>query len=182
MEFQIKFRPLKIADARFINDLRNLESMEQMLGGAKRPVAYEREVKWIEDLILKDDPSTVYFAITLQENDHIIGYTSVSEIDFRNGSCFWNGIKIDGAHTGKGFGKEVALKILKYVFEELRMERCTGECLEHHEVALKMMLATGFKQEGLMRKKVFKNGVQNNQWLLSVIREEYTEIKKSFGL
>lgn len=182
MDFKIRFRPLQSDDARFINNLRNMESMERMLGGSMRPVAYERDVKWVEDIILGDSQSTIFFAITLAEADDIIGYTSISEIDYRNGTCFWSGIKIGEGHGGKGLGKQVTLKILKYVFEELRMERCKAECLEEHETALKMMLATGYKQEGLMRKKVFKNGAHNNQWLLSVIREDYAEIKKEFNL
>ena len=182
MDFKIKFRPLQLSDAKFINDLRNQESMERMLGGSIRPVAYERDVKWVEDLILKDAQDAVYFAITLQDSVDIIGYTSISEIDYRNGTCFWSGIKIGEGHGGKGLGKQVALKILKYVFEELRMERCKAECLEDHETALKMMLSTGYRQEGLMRKKVFKNGRHNDQWLLSVISENYAEIKKDFNL
>jgi len=182
MDFQINFRALKLEDALFINKLRQEETMEQLIGGVKRPVAYERDLKWVEDLILKDNQTFIYFAITRINNDEIIGYTSISEIDYRNGTCFWSGIKLDSAKAGKGIGTEVALKVLKYVFEELRMERCRAECLEQHEVALRLMLKVGYKQEGLMRKTIFKNGTHNNQWLLSVIREDYIVIKQNFGL
>jgi RimJ/RimL family protein N-acetyltransferase len=54
--------------------------------------------------------------------------------------------------------------------------------LEEHEAALKMMLKVGYKQEGLMRNTIFKNGYHNNQWLLSVISSEYSEIKERFNL
>jgi RimJ/RimL family protein N-acetyltransferase len=182
MVYQIDLRALKLEDARFINKLRLEENMEQLIGGVKRPVAYERDLMWVEDLILKDHQSFIYFAITPIDNEEIIGYTSISEIDYRNGTCFWSGIKIDSAKAGKGMGTEAALKILKYVFEEMRMERCRAECLEQHEVALKMMLKVGYKQEGLMRRTVYKNGNYNNQWLLSVIREDYVEIKQKFEL
>ncbi|SIT93821.1 Protein N-acetyltransferase, RimJ/RimL family [Pontibacter indicus] len=178
----MNFRPLRLEDASFINKLRQEEDMEQLIGGAKRPVAYERDLKWVEQLILGDSQISIYFAITPSGSDEIVGYTSISEIDYRNGTCFWSGIKIDATKAGKGWGSEVALKILKFVFEELRMERCKAECLEHHEVALKMMLKVGYKQEGLMRNTVYKNGIHNNQWLLSVIREEYLELKQRFSL
>jgi len=182
MEYRINFRPFKLSDAQFINQLRNEESMEALIGGGKRPVSYEREVKWVEDVIMKDNPQSIYFAITLVGSDEIIGYTSISEIDFRNGTCFWSGIKLDKLKSGKGIGMEVALKILKYVFEELRMERCKAECLETHEVALKMMQKAGYKTEGLMRSNIYKNGIHNNQWLLSIIRPEYEEIKMKYTL
>ncbi len=178
MNYTIKFRPFTLSDAAFINRLRRDESMENLIGGAKRPVAYERDVKWIESIILNDNQHVIYFAITTIEDDNIIGYTSIADIDYRNGSCFWNGIKIDPSHAGKGIGTQVALMVLKYVFEELRMERCKGECQEQHENVLKMLLKVGFKQEGLMRNTLYKNGIYNNQWLVSVIKEDYDSNKE----
>lgn len=181
MEFTIRFRPFRTSDAQFINDLRRKEDIESMVGGAKRPVALERDIKWIEQLMLADDQRTIYFAVTLINSDDIIGYTSISEIDYRNGTCFWSGIRLDPAYNGKGIGTQVALIILKYVFEELRMVRCKGECLEHHPIQ-NMLTKIGFKKEGLMRNTIYKNGQYNNQWLLSVIAEEYIEIKNRYNL
>ncbi len=182
MEFQIKFRPFRLSDAMFVNELRQIEDMERNIGSVKRPVSYERDLKWIEGLILNDDQKVIYFAVTPHDSDDIIGYTSISEIDYRNGTCFWSGIKISPLQSGKGIGTQVALKVLKYVFEELRMVRCKGECLENHEAVLKMLLKVGFKQEGLIRSSIFKNGVQHNQWLLSVIAVDYAEIKNKYNL
>ncbi|MXV16694.1 GNAT family N-acetyltransferase [Hufsiella ginkgonis] len=179
---QIKFRPLRMEDAWFINNLRQQEDVERMIGGVIRPVSYERDLKWVEDLIMKDHQHMIYFAITPGSSDDIIGYTSISEIDYRNGTCFWSGIKVDPGQAGRGVGTEVALKVLKYVFEELRMVRCKAECLENHQAALNMMLKVGYRQEGLMRKTVYKNGAHNNQWLLSVISSEYEEIRSKFSL
>ena len=71
MEFQIDFRPLRFEDAKFINDLRRQNDMERLIGGGKRPVAYERDLKWVEDIILKDDQSKMYFAIIASGNDEM---------------------------------------------------------------------------------------------------------------
>ncbi|RDC55819.1 N-acetyltransferase [Pedobacter chinensis] len=182
MQFNIKFRPLQLADAHFINNLRRLENMEKLIGGSIRPVSLERDQKWVEDLIMKDDQSTVYYAITELENEEIIGYTSVSNIDYRNGTCFWSGIKLDQTKAGKGYGKQTALKLMQFVFDEMRMVRLAAECQENHSIALNMMLNVGYQKEGLMRKRLFKNGKSNNQWLLSVTDEDYVEIKKRNGL
>lgn len=182
MEFKIDFRPFKASDAQFINDLRQLESMENLLVGSKRPVSYERDVKWVQDIMMNDSPTMIYFAITERGKDEIVGYASISELDFRNGTCFWSGIKLDARKAGKGWGTEVGLKILKYVFEELRMERCKGECLEEHEAAKRMMLKIGFQVDGLMRSNVFKNGKQHNQYVLSVTKSDYFRIKEERSL
>lgn len=182
MEFNIKFRPFRLEDARFINDLRQIEDMEKMIGGAQRPVAFERDLKWVNDLIMNDNHFTLYWAITEIENDEIIGYTSLSDIDYRNGTCAWSGLKLAQSNARKGYGLQAGLKLLKYVFEQMRMVRISAECQEEHIPALDMMLKMGYVQEALRRKTLFKNGIHNSQWLLSVIDEDYTAIKEKFQL
>lgn len=182
MNFDIKFRAFRFGDESFINKLREDEDRESLVGGFKRFVSIDRERKWVEDLIYGDSNSTFYFAITLINSDDIIGYTSITDIDYRNGTCFWSGIKLSKAYSGKGYGFQVAIKILKYVFEELRMVRCIGMCQEDHNIALKLMLKAGYKKEGLMRKYLFKNGKYINEILLSCIDDDYIELKQKFNL
>jgi len=133
----IYFRALEINDAEFINSLRKNEEMQNLIGGAKRFVSLEREREWIKSLIMNDDPTKMYVAINKKTANKLVGYTSILDIDFRNGSCFWSGIKIDPGFSGKGYGTQTALLILKYIFEELRMERCIANCLEEHVIAKK---------------------------------------------
>lgn len=182
MEFDIKFRAFRMGDETFINALRENEEMESKIGGAKRFVSIDREEKWVHDIIMNDNQSALYFAITENASDDIIGYTSISDIDYRNGSCFWSGIKLSPKVSGKGYGFQTAIKILIYAFDELRMVRCIGMCQEEHTVALKLMLKVGYKQEGLMRKFLFKNGNHINEWLMSFINDDYAELKQKYNL
>lgn len=177
MNFDIRFRAFKIGDETFINSLRANEDIEYKIGGVKRFVSIDREAKWVQDIIMNDSQTSLYFAITELKSDEIIGYTSISEIDYRNGTCFWSGIKLSPSVSGQGYGFQVALKIVKYVFEELRMVRCIGKCQEDHDVAMSLMLKTGYEKEGLMRKSLYKNGRHINQWLLSITDENYSNIK-----
>lgn len=182
MDYNIKFRAFTIGDESFINDIRNNDKIESLVGGVKRYVSINREAKWVNDIIMNDDNNNCYFAITLLNSDDIIGYTSISEIDYRNGTCFWSGIKLSPDVSGKGYGFQVALKIIKYVFEELRMVRCKGVCQEEHLVALNLMLKSGFEKEGLMRKSLFKNGRHINQWILSITDDNYLSVKQRYDL
>jgi [ribosomal protein S5]-alanine N-acetyltransferase len=180
MEFNVVLRALRSSDAEFINSLRKIEEMEQKISGVKRCVSLEREIKWIQDLTMNDNQALSYFAVCERGSDAIIGYTSISDIDYRNGTCFWSGIKLAPEKSGKGYGYHVALIILRYVFEELRMVRCVAHGLEEHEIAIKMLIKSGYKKEGLMRKFVYKGGEHKNIWLFSILKEEYEEIKKKY--
>lgn len=182
MEFEIKFRGFRYGDEIFINKLREDEERENKVGGMKRFVSLDRERKWVQDIIMGDSQSTIYVAITEINSEDIIGYTSISDIDYRNGTCFWSGIKLSREYSGRGFGTQTALLIEKYVFEELRMVRCIGKCQENHIAALNLMLKVGYQKEGLMRKSLFKNGNHINQWLLSITDDDYAIIKGKFGI
>jgi RimJ/RimL family protein N-acetyltransferase len=183
MEFDILFRSFKKEDAVFVNKLRQSETVEEKIGGVKRFVSQEKDNKWIEDIIMDDGISKISVVICVNNPQQtVVGYTSISDIDYRNGTCFWSSLKILPEFAGKGYGYQATLKILKHAFEELRMTRCSAMGLESHEVALKMMEKAGYTKEGLMRNFVYKNGEHKNVWLLSVTLEDYKLIKEKTGL
>mgnify|MGYP000088374961 CR=1 FL=1 len=182
MEIDIFFRAFELADAKFINDLRKIDEFESLIGGNKRFVSPAREEKWLESLIFNDYQDKFYVAVCEKISKDIIGYTSVSNIDHVNKSCFWSGIKIHPKYNGKGYGTKIVLLILKFVFEELNMERCTGRCLEDHIVAKKLMEKVGFTVEGLQRHSVFKNGKYNNEFVLSILKEDFKSVKDQFNI
>jgi ribosomal-protein-alanine N-acetyltransferase len=182
MEFQIYFRGLRTSDAAAINQLRLNEQYETMIGGSRRFVPLERDQRWLEDLILKDDPTRMYMAVCEKGTDEFIGYASIHEIDYIHGKCCWSGLKIIPEATGKGHGTETALLILQYVFEELRMARCWGVCLVDNHVAKKMFDRAGYQTEGIMRNYNYKNGAMKDAYLLSVTAQDYKKIKKEYRL
>jgi RimJ/RimL family protein N-acetyltransferase len=156
--------------------------MEKLIAGGKRFVSLEKDKKWLENIIYSNDNTFEFIGIALRETKKLIGYISISEIDFRNGKCTWGGIKIDTQLSGKGYGFQSTMLLLKYVFEELRMERFHAECLEEHAASLNMMLKAGFVREGLLRNCVFKNGKQQNMIVLSMLRTEYLAAKEKYEL
>jgi RimJ/RimL family protein N-acetyltransferase len=182
MEFDIYYRALKTEDAAFINELRKDQKMEEKLGSPSKFVSLERDQKWVNDLIMNDNPTVAYFAVCENGSDEIIGYTSITEIDYRNGTCFGSGIKVVSPSPRKLYGLQALLLGFRVAFEEFRMARVKGVVLEEHTGSLKLMERAGFKREGLMRNFVFKNGEHKNCWLLSITKEEYPLIKQKYNL
>lgn len=182
MNFDIRFRAFKLGDEVFINKLREDDIRESYVGGVKRYVSVDREAQWVKDIIYSDNQSQIYLAITTKNSDQIIGYVSISDIDYRNGSCFWSGIKLSPECAGHGYGRQVALMITKYVFEELRMVRCIGMCQESHTPAISMLENAGYTKEGLMRKYLYKNGQHINVWLFSITDDDYWKMKEEINL
>ena len=182
MQFRIYFRGLQSSDAAIINQMRLIEEYESAVGGTKRFVPLQRDQKWVDQIILEDDPTRMYMAICEKDGNRFVGYTSIHEMDHINGKCFWSGIKIKPEATGKGYGTEVALLLLKYVFEELRMIRCRGECFTDNPAIKNLLDKVGFKTEGVMRSCAYKNGAVKDVYLVSVVTDDYKEIKARYKL
>lgn len=182
MQFDIYLRAFKLEDAVFINDLRKNPEMEGKLTSHTKFVALERDQKWVQDLIMNDDPTIAYAAICENGSEEIIGYTSFSKIDYRNGTCLASGIKIVSPTPRKLYGLQALFLGLKLAFEEMRMGRLETIVLEEHTGSLRLMERGGFKREGLMRNFVYKGGQHKNCWLLSITKEDYVFIKEKNNL
>lgn len=182
MEFDIYMRALRFEDAVFINNLRKDEKVEGKLASGAKFVSLERDQKWIQDLILNDDPTKAYFAYCENGSEDIIGYVSLVNIDFRNGTCVGHGIKIKTPTPGKFYGVQGLQLLCRHAFEELRMVRMQAEVLEEHGGSLRILERAGYKREGLMRNYLFKGGEHKNCWLMSITKEDYFLLKEKHNI
>lgn len=182
MNIDVFFRAFELEDAEFINSLRKIDEFENLIGGNKRFVSLARDRKWVEDMILNDYQDKIYVAICEKQSNNIVGYTSISDIDHQNKSCCWSGIKIHPDYHGRKLSIMTGLLILKFVFEELNIERCTTYFLEDHVVSKKLTENIGFKHEGIQRNSVFKDGKYHNQIVVSILKSEYPAVKERFNI
>ena len=135
-------------------------------------VSSEREKKSVEGKIF-DDSKDIYFAICDKSNDKLIGYTQINNIDLRNLKAEWGGTLIgDKDYIGGGYGKEASKLMLRFLFDQYPIQKCYGRCLEEHPVTAKLLINLGFKQDGVLRNEIYKNGEFKNVLLFSILRNE----------
>lgn len=72
--------------------------------------------------------------------------------------------------------------ILKYAFHERGLERIWARVLEDNVGSLRMCEKTGHKTEGLLRRSKFVNGKFMNQYILSVLREDFELILDEYDI
>jgi [ribosomal protein S5]-alanine N-acetyltransferase len=175
---RIYLRAFEPEDYKLISFWRHDEEVVKLLGGNHFYVSSERERKWVEDKIFNDRDS-IYLAVCLKEDDRMIGYTCITNIDFRNLKAEMGGTLIgDKTLWGKGYGREAAELRLIYLFEQYPINRNYVYCLEEHGPTIKMLLSLGYKQEGVLRQDVYKNGEFKNMLLFSMLRNEYDQLYK----
>lgn len=174
---KVYLRAFELSDSELFFKFRSDDEVFELVTGNKYFVSYEREKKWVEEKIFNDERK-IYLSICLRENDQLIGYTSINEIDYRNRSAIWGSIIIDKSERGKGLSLEVGQLILKFVFEELGLNRFSSYINENHIASLKMAKKLGFKEEGILRENIFKLNSFHTCIAISILRSEYESYKK----
>lgn len=154
---------------------RNDYSMQKLTCGLIRFVSKEIEKKWVYEKSVNNSRD-IYIAICANENDQMVGYMSLNDIDYINRSCVGGGIVIGDSNYRDGSAYvEAELMEFDYVFNHLNLNRYFAECLDEHILSRANLLALNFKQEGKKRQAVFKNGKYYDVLSFSLLRNEYYE-------
>jgi [ribosomal protein S5]-alanine N-acetyltransferase len=174
---RIFLRAFEMIDYKMLNKLRNDESISMHTLGNKYFISGEYDRRWVEDKIV-NNKTQLYLAICLigKKND-LVGYLSVTNIDFWNRKAEWGGIIIGAKFANKGYATEAAKLMLQHVFEELNLNRFSGYWLETNKASLRIAEKLGFTKEGLIREIVFKKNKYHNAYVMSILREEYLRLK-----
>ncbi len=124
------------------------------------------------------DSSARQFTIELKgECDNtVIGRIVIGDIIEGWKAEIWRIYIADKNLRGQGYGRQAMEAVMKYCFEELKLERLY---LDHYtgNPARYLYLNLGFKPEGCLRNNCRKNGVLYDVHLLSMLREEYEALK-----
>lgn len=171
---KIYLRAFEIEDEQFLVKLRRNKDLFRYTCGNTYFISSEHSKKMLHDNIFNNQ-NQIYLLICLYENDTPIGYLSLNSIDHVNKKIQWGGIVIDPQHSGNGYATMAAKIMLKYVFEELNMNRIYGYWLQENIPSLKMSENLGFKVEGLLRDYVFKGNKYCNAYICSLLKKDYYE-------
>lgn len=118
----------------------------------------------------KEDKNIVW-AITLAESKQLVGAIRLTlhnefnkaEFGFWIGVPFWN----------NGYASEALATVLKFGFEELKLNKIFAHHLVGNEASGKVMIKHGMKMEGHLREDVLKDGKYIDVKFYSILRSEY---------
>lgn len=177
---KIFLRGFEENDYILINQWRNDSEIQHLVSAPFRYVPLAIEKEWVKQKML-NNTYEIYLAICLNNETHrMIGYTSINEINFINRTAHGGGIIIGDKEFRDGEIKhEVSVLLRKHIFEDLNLNRLTGACLEEHTASIVMMLAAGYKLEGVKRQAIYKDGTYHNQLFFSLLKEDYEELLKN---
>jgi UDP-4-amino-4,6-dideoxy-N-acetyl-beta-L-altrosamine N-acetyltransferase len=136
-------------------------------------IGLEEHRAWFARIL--HDPSCKYWIIVYDGKD--VGVANLYNIDIRNRRCYW-GFYIGSKERLRGVGSFAEFLVLRFVFDELKLQKLCGEVLATNQAVINMHKKFGFSEEGLFRKHVFKGNSFADVVCIGLLREEW-EAKKA---
>lgn len=113
------------------------------------------------------------FVIADPKSEAYIGQINLDAIDWKN-RVGRVGIVIGTVeHMGYGYGTEAMKLLVNFAFRELNLNRLELEVYDFNERACRSYLACGFKQEGRLRERQYKNGRYVDVIQMGLLRSDW---------
>lgn len=164
-------RAIEDSDFELLFSMMNSPEIQYQHKMNQYPVNSGEQREWMKRFHNSD--KCLRFVIELS-NGASIGLVSLYDIDLRNGTAH---LKYKVTPTGEGRMKgdvyDAVYGLLQYAFKWLRLNCIEGRFIETNYMSRKLAKKLGFKEEGLMRKRVFADGEYHNIIPASVLKEDF---------
>lgn len=165
----IVLRAIEEKDAPVLLEMINSPEIERSVVGYSYPVSMEQQKKWIQNL---GSVSDLRYAI--DSGSGMIGVATITALDFKNGTGNVN-IKILETERGKRYATYALRLLIVYCFHELNLNCLYANILENNQKSRNLFESLGFKLDGIMRQRIYKNNQYNNLCAYSFLRTEFNE-------
>jgi RimJ/RimL family protein N-acetyltransferase len=135
------------------------------------PNTKEQQLEYFRKNI-QGNPTKLQLGILHVKDQVLMGTISLSSIDHLNRKCEIGGFIGEKKYQKFSYFIEANNIIIKHGFDNLNMNRIYGGTIIK-EVASMYCRVLGFKEEGILRSDVYKNGKYYDAYLIGLLREDY---------
>ncbi len=171
---RVILRAVEEKDNDMLLSLLNDPDTEALLGGWSFPSSSDAQNNWFKHLT--EDKNVLRCIISV--NDTAIGTAILNKIDYKNGTACVNIKLCAGEYRGKGYGTDAIKALIRYAFDELRLNCVYALALENNQASRRMLEKCGFIMEGILRDRFYKQGRYNSCVSFSILIGEYYDAKK----
>lgn len=168
-------RAIEKEDCILIVDMFNDPEIESKVIGWSFPLSRYAQEKWLENHYNDTD----YIFIIENDEKKAVGIATLTDIDWKNRKAF-HGIKIANSNERhKGIGTDAVMAIMRYAFDELGLNRLDGAWFPDNLPSRNMYMKCGWKEEGVRKNYIFKNGKYHDLVEAGILAENYYLLVKN---
>ncbi|MBU3106526.1 GNAT family N-acetyltransferase [Clostridium gasigenes] len=171
----VELRAYKEEDIEIATNFINDEEIKKFLClGVPFPMTKWEEEAWVKSRKAGAD-FTYDFAVCDLKDGKYIGGCSINEANIKNKNCTIGIMIGDKDYWSKGYGTDALNILIKFIFEELNMEKVKLSVFGFNERAKACYKKVGFKEEGIFKKEIFRNGKYHDEIRMAIFREEWQD-------
>lgn len=174
---KVLLRAMEPEDMEDFRIMTNDPEMEYLLGGWSYPVSKQQQQEWYANAI--NSKNNLRWTVVSIEDTTILGMVNLVDIDWKNGTAV-HGIRLlqGEAYRHKGYGTDAVSAIMRYAFDELRLNRLETTILEYNVFSQALFRKCGWKQEGIKRESVYRKGIYYNQQMWAITATDYNRMRE----
>ena len=115
---------------------------------------------------------TYSFLIFRRIDDALLGGITLSNLRRGVAQSATLGYWIGAAHSRQGYMTEALAAVLEFAFSRLALHRVEAACLPANEASRRLLLKSGFREEGYAREYLRINGRWQDHQLFAILRSE----------
>lgn len=164
-------REMTEEDLNKINLYRNDKNLSDLLVAPFRFINIETDNKWF--MAYMNNRSNNVRCVICNDKDDVIGMIYLLNIDWIYRSAEFGIVVGDENFRGKGIGKLATIEMLRHAFYNMNLNRVQLRALVNNTRAIGLYESVGFKEEGILREAVFKNGQYYDLKVMSILKGEF---------
>ncbi|WP_153722649.1 UDP-4-amino-4,6-dideoxy-N-acetyl-beta-L-altrosamine N-acetyltransferase [Sporosarcina cascadiensis] len=118
-----------------------------------RKISCAQHIQWFNKMV----NSETFISKMFYFDNIPYGVLNVNKIDYTHGTCEW-GFYIGTESTPRGLGSVLGYVSLDFIFNILKLRKLSAEVLSINERSINFHEKMGFKQEGILREQLIRNG------------------------
>ncbi|PJI07886.1 MULTISPECIES: GNAT family N-acetyltransferase [Clostridium] len=169
---KVCLRAYKEEDIELATKFMNNEELQKFLNPrVPFPMSKLGEEEWIKAQKANEN-GQFNFAIEDIKTEKYIGGCGINELNWlvRTAEV---GIWVSKEYWGKGYGTDAMRVLLKFIFQNMNINKVKLSVFSFNERAIKSYKKCGFKVEGTLKDEIFKDGKYYDEILMAIFKDEF---------
>lgn len=168
----VKLRSYKREDVpAALGYMNDVEVYRNLMPSVPYPFTLEDQERWYSNQSAVKD--TYNFAIETLDEGKYIGGCGVNSVDWKNSNVVIGIFIGDQGYWSHGYGSDALQLLIRFIFNEMNIHKIKLEVYSFNKRAIRCYEKCGFKQEGILREEIFKNGQYYDKWVMGLLRSEW---------
>jgi [ribosomal protein S5]-alanine N-acetyltransferase len=174
---RLRFRPFALADITALTTLAGERRIADTTIGVPHPYTTEFARMWMAShSAVWENPRALHWAPAKVGDGRIVGYAGLHHIDRERGQAelpfFWVGCDVERASDAI----EWSAAVVEFALTQLDMKRVYALQLDRHPLAGRVLSAIGMRREGLVRKRILKEGLVEDVVCWATLRSDWHKL------